>query len=40
MIILEKKTTNFNMFFKEFLKRKNKYALIKKLNTTSNEKKL
>jgi hypothetical protein len=28
------------MFFKEFLKRKKKYALIKKLNTTSNEKKL
>jgi hypothetical protein len=28
------------MFFKEFLKRKNKHVLIRKFNTTLNEKKL
>ena len=39
MIILEKKIKIFQIFFKEFLKRKNKYVLIRKFNTTSNEKK-
>jgi hypothetical protein len=39
MIIIEKKIKIFQIFFKEFLKRKNKYVLIKKFNTTSNEKK-
>jgi len=40
MIILEKKTKKFKIFFKEFLKRKNKHVLIRKFNTTLNEKKL
>jgi hypothetical protein len=39
MIIFNKKIKNFQIFFKEFLKRKNKHALIRKFNTTSNEKK-
>jgi hypothetical protein len=39
MIIFNKKIKNFQNFFKEFLKRKNKHALIRKFNTTSNEKK-
>jgi hypothetical protein len=40
MIILEKEIKNFQIFFKEFLKRKNKHALIRKFNKTSNEKKI
>jgi hypothetical protein len=40
MIIFNKKIKNFQIFFKEFLKRKNKHALIRKFNTTSNEKKI
>jgi hypothetical protein len=40
IIILGKKIKNFQIFFKEFLKRKNKYVLIRKFNTTSNEKKI
>ena len=39
MIIIEKKIKIFQIFFKEFLKRKNKHFLIRKFNTTSNEKK-
>ena len=39
MIILEKKNKNFKKKFKEFLKCKNKHTLIRKFNTTSNEKK-
>ena len=38
MIILKKKTKKFKMFFKEFLKRKNKHILIRKFNITLNEK--
>jgi len=40
IIILEKKIKNFQIFFKEFLERKNKYVLIRKFNTTLNEKKI
>jgi hypothetical protein len=36
MIILEEKIKNYQIFFKEFLKRKNKHALIRKFNITSN----
>jgi hypothetical protein len=39
MIILEKKIKNLKKKFKEFLKCKNKHTLIRKFNTTSNEKK-
>jgi hypothetical protein len=38
MIILEKKIKNFQIFFKEFLKHKNKHTLIRKFNITSNKK--
>jgi len=38
MIILEKKIKNFQIFFKQFLKHKNKHTLIRKFNITSNKK--